>query len=640
MKKLVILFLVIMSTVSLNAQKLVVYSLMGKVELIQSGSAHRVQLRDVITMNSVINIPFRGCIVLYDAKNMKQYTLKSPGRATVASMISNGSNSIKELTSDYVAFISRQISNGGHSVVRNCSEPATVTRELSVLPPTGMSAEDDLIVCGDADYKSLFRNNKSNYAESRSAFNEEFDAFVREARNEYDSFRKKVNREYAEFVRQAWKSFESKPAVEKPKDDEIKPTPAPIPTITTPRNNGIEKVKMPIKDVVQPLEIKFDQKVLPIVPITPNQEVSTGFKFTCFGTQLSVRVGEEQKFTLKSCSENDIADALVMLSKKTYDNVLYDLLEIKKERNLSDWAYYQMLVGFGDTFLGHQTNESTLMTAYLMQQSGYKIRLGRADNTLYLLLNTAHLIYGYRYFDLPEGHFYMMTGNVSNLSICNVAFTGEKPVSLLVPEIQRFDLKPDETRRLVSKNYTGVEIEFTTNTNLIDFFNTYPSSEINNNKMTRWAMYANTPIDNYVTAQIYPQLNTLLSQSSEVEKVAKILDLCQTGLVYEYDNKVWGHDRVFFAEETLHYPFADCEDRSILFTRLVRDIVGLDCILIYYPGHLAAGVCFNTKEVSGDAYEVEGRDFVVCDPTYINASIGMSMPSMRNKPADVTLLKN
>ena len=33
---------------------------------------------------------------------------------------------------------------------------------------------------------------------------------------------------------------------------------------------------------------------------------------------------------------------------------------------------------------------------------------------------------------------------------------------------------------------------------MIDFYNTYPTSEINGNVMTRWAMYANTPLDEHV----------------------------------------------------------------------------------------------------------------------------------------------
>ena len=106
-----------------------------------------------------------------------------------------------------------------------------------------------------------------------------------------------------------------------------------------------------------------------------------------------------------------------------------------------------------------------------------------------------------------------------------------------------------------------------------------------------------------------------------------LLDWVQTGLVYEYDDKVWGHDRVFFAEESLFYPYADCEDRAVLFSHLVRDLLGLDVALVYYPNHLATAVRF-TDNVAGDAMQVGQTRYVVCDPTYIGAPVGMQMPNL------------
>jgi hypothetical protein len=99
-----------------------------------------------------------------------------------------------------------------------------------------------------------------------------------------------------------------------------------------------------------------------------------------------------------------------------------------------------------------------------------------------------------------------------------------------------------------------------------------------------------------------------------------------------------GHDRAFFAQETLYYPYCDCEDRAILFSRLVRDLVGLDVVLLYYPGHLAAAVGFNNDE-RGDYLTYKNRKYVVCDPTYINAGVGRTMPGMNNQEAQVIALK-
>ena len=150
---------------------------------------------------------------------------------------------------------------------------------------------------------------------------------------------------------------------------------------------------------------------------------------------------------------------------------------------------------------------------------------------------------------------------------------------------------------------------------------------------TRWAIYANTPLDTDVQQQLYPTLQEPLAGLSQLAAVNRLLNWVQPGFEYEYDDKLWGGDRAFFAEETLHYPYADCEDRAILFTRLVRDLLHLPCVLVYYPGHLAAAVHFDSTP-SGVCYtNAAGMDFTLCDPTYINACVGMEMPLMKNKKA-------
>ena len=156
--------------------------------------------------------------------------------------------------------------------------------------------------------------------------------------------------------------------------------------------------------------------------------------------------------------------------------------------------------------------------------------------------------------------------------------------------------------------------------------------------MTRWAMYANTPLDEHVKEILYSALKDKIKGLSQLEAVNKLLNWVQTAFVYEYDDKVWGHDRAFFAEETLYYPYCDCEDRAILFTRLVRDLLGLKTILVFYPGHLASAVCF-TDNVSGDYISLNGKHYVITDPTYIGAPVGMTMPDMDNTQAHVILLE-
>jgi hypothetical protein len=71
---------------------------------------------------------------------------------------------------------------------------------------------------------------------------------------------------------------------------------------------------------------------------------------------------------------------------------------------------------------------------------------------------------------------------------------------------------------------------------------------------------------------------------------------------------------------------------------LVRDLIGTDVVLIYYPGHLATAVGFK-EEVNGDYLIYKNRRYTVCDPTYVNAPVGKTMPGMDNKEAQVIVLK-
>lgn len=176
------------------------------------------------------------------------------------------------------------------------------------------------------------------------------------------------------------------------------------------------------------------------------------------------------------------------------------------------------------------------------------------------------------------------------------------------------------------------------NKNLLDFYDTYPASEIGDNFMTRWAMYANTPLETETKERLYPALHAKIEGLTKLEATERLLNFVQTAFVYEYDKKVWGHDRAFFAEETLYYPYCDCEDRSILFSRLMRDLLGLKVILVYYPGHLATAVCF-TEEVKGDYIILNEMRYVICDPTFIGASVGCTMTGMDNRAARVILLE-
>ena len=459
------------------------------------------------------------------------------------------------------------------------------------------------------------------------------DEFRKAVRQDFENFRQQCMEEYIDFVKNPWQAFEETKPVPVPKEE-------PVPPVVMPKDDQDKPIKdkpVVIEEVIEPAPVEPQpQPVQPIeeVPVVEEKTVD----FTFFGTPAKVRFDTAHKVVLDNVSEGGVAKSLSKINPEDYDNMILDCLSLRNNLNLSDWGYLQMLKALCDHVCGKGSNESALMLAYLYMQSGYKMRMAIDGNKLYMLYASKHQIFNQASYGVGGDVYYGVEELPSRLHICQAAYPHEKDMSLLINGDQRFTENISPLRTIGSQQFKDFKIAVSVNKNLIDFYNTYPTSMIGDNFMTRWGMYANTPLDKKVKDQIYPTFRTALKGLSQLEAANRLLNLIQTGLEYEYDNKVWGRDRAFFAEESLFYPYCDCEDRAILYTRIVRDIMGLDCILIYYPGHLAAAVAF-TEEVRGDYIMLNNRKFVVTDPTYIGAPVGATMPDMDNKTAKVIILK-
>ena len=462
-------------------------------------------------------------------------------------------------------------------------------------------------------------------------FREEYDRFRNQSVKQYTSFRQKANSEYIEWMKTAWEQHQALPIIPKPVDNDTPPV------VYDNNNNDGE----PIKNIQIPIEVVPPPIVRPQpLPIAPIQEVPDSTPSICqfqfYGLNCKIRFDKSQHFSLPSLNNESIATQWDIMSDKFYDNTIRDCLEYRIKHNLCDWAYIQFLEELAISVLPGKS-EQNLLIAYLLCQTGYKIRLAKSENILYFLYASPHYLYDLPTFKIDNVFYYGYNCAETKLEIFNIPFPNEQLMSFWIPKSQQLGDKLSENRIISSKRYPELKVSVNVNTDLVEFFNTYPTSVIDDNLMTRWAMYANTPISRNIRENIYPKLRKLLGDNGQIESVNKLLNLIQTGLVYEYDDKVWGHDRAFFAEETLYYPYCDCEDRSILFSRLVRDLLGLDVILVFYPGHLATAVAI-TENVTGDYILYDNKRFVISDPTYIGAPVGMTMPDMYNKTAKVILL--
>ncbi len=498
----------------------------------------------------------------------------------------------------------------------------------------------------------------------RQAVKEALDSYAKfrsQAESSYQEFRQKANAEYATFLGKAWKSFELSPAPVKPTPDPpvqpslpqeeldesgmedstvTQPQQEAAKPVVTPQQNGA-KAKVKPSPKPQPQELNYG-KVMerptvqpqpqPKVPITePKVLTHKSLQIDFFGTQQSVRVDATTRHIhVSSSEESSVVAAWREASDGRYDLLLNDCLKLRKELALCDWGYYMLLRAVTKVCYGNSSsNDAKLLQAYLLVQSGYKLRLARASGRLFILLPSEQTVYT-RYVTIGNERFYFMDDDFEGGSfyVTEAKFDGEQHFSLIITEHPKLGNHKEAGKSYKARRF-GTSLEYSPNKDLINFYDSYPHCD--------WQIYANAKLSDEAKSAIYPALRQAIAGKTEAQSANILIDFVQTAFDYKTDGEQFGRERSLFCEESFYYPFCDCEDRAILFTTLVRDLLGLKTALLYYPGHLAAAVEFN-ENVSGDYLTIEGRRYTVCDPTYIGASIGMTMPTMKEKKVEVTLL--
>ncbi len=470
------------------------------------------------------------------------------------------------------------------------------------------------------------------YEEFKAKMDQRYKQFEESIDRKYNSYREEINARYADFMRKTWERYDVKPAKPVPAKPEP-PKPAvkdPDAAVTAPIAAPKPVVVPPPAAAPKPEPVMETAPQAPAKPSAPATTPRSGFRFDYYGTACYVPFDNSLKFRLSNLSENTIADQWNNLTVSASQKLLESCLEWKKNLDLCDWGYVRFIQKMTDAFYGQGlANEACLMQMYLLAQSGYKIRIAKADGKLVLMMPFNNEIWQYSYLTVGSSKYFLIDSESSHSSVYlfDHEFPNEKMFSLQMASAPKLASASRGARTFTSKRYPDVKVSVSVNTNLINFYKDYPlGNDLN--------IYPRASLSESVKAQMYPALRESIRGLGEQEAVEKLLNFVQTGFEYKTDDEQFGFEKPFFADESMHYPFCDCEDRSILFSILVHDLLNLDVKLINYPGHVATAVRLNQKP-QGYYFDLSDGTYTMCDPTYIGASAGDIMPQYEGVSATV-----
>ena len=463
--------------------------------------------------------------------------------------------------------------------------------------------------------------------------NQNYEEFRANMMSEFHSFRKGVLEGYADFLEGIWKDYkifksenpdlvpkpdvvpdvENKPI--SPKPDSIPIEPDSIETPVSPQHPSLDKIpNEPIIDKVLPSEI-------PVTPIAPMIDNKIHVEF--YGLSLGLPL-KKTMYKNGSLQRNQIAKFWRTLEKDGWKQIVPILLEYKRQYNYNDFVYY-LLISKYVSEIESDITKRCVIKLYLLVHSGYDARVAYHNDTLVLLLPFANQLYACTYIIQNGVKYYLF--HEAKLPPNGSIYSYELPANENNLKLFYANLQDNPNVAIENKEYHisdgRLTISGNVNKNLINLLDDLP--QMSN------VLYASPTLDYDCRMQIVTSLKKQLQGKSKVEALQALLHFMHHAFKYATDQAQFGKEKPFFFEELLYYPKCDCEDRSVFFAYLVKQVLGLDCHLVDYPGHIAVAV--SIEGVTGTHYIHEGRKFYIADPTYIGASIGECMPDyIHTKP--------
>lgn len=482
---------------------------------------------------------------------------------------------------------------------------------------------------------------------------EDYEEWLKKQKAEYQNYLSEQDKEFVKFLKKEWKEFklfqgnnfyeEEKPLdmpeyeppddkeppfIKKNKQDPGKSEDESPPA--EPENESEAEPQTPEPSPEKKIEPRNSD--YPGIEIDPGAELQT---VNYYGKEMKFYFPKEYKVEIDEYMNNEkVADFWGKTGSKNFEQLIEQAKAQRERMRLNDWGYFMLVKNIAGKVYPNSANGKHLFMWFLLVKSGYKAKAGIVNNKVYLFVPAADKIYGVPFINTDNRGYRSYIMNFDDLwgtSLSNSkiqSYDSEYPASTkpLDMNLSKAPVIADKIKSKTLKfSYQGenYRIPVKYNTSIVDFYEYYPYSNLE--------IYFKAGVSDETARSLIEDLKPIVAGKSEAVAANIILRFVQTAFDYKMDQPHFGREKPLFPEETIHYKYSDCEDRSILYSYLIKNLLNLNVIGVKYPGHLATAVNFNV-DVKGDYIEHNGERYTICDPTYVNAYIGMTMPRFKGTP--------
>lgn len=469
---------------------------------------------------------------------------------------------------------------------------------------------------------------------------------VQKIKAEFQEYKENQDREFSGFLKSQWREFETfqgKVRIKEPKPKQLPvvvPAAAPAPVKPVPAPEPI--APKPVPDVrakpapIAPAPVIAPVAVAPVItpppaPAPPPQPkpvpvAADMLEISFYGNTVNFHFDPQwKKYRLPNGDKPEAMSAFwTMMSGSKYEPAIESVNAARRELKLDDWGYVALWRDAVQALQPERKAEQNLLLWYFLVKSGYDVRLGYAGTDVHLFVAVKQQVFSTKFTRVgPQTYYAVLAADRGDSIGSFYTYEASYPVKLKPLDIASASTgftRPVTAQRALAFEYKGETIKLNVpyDRRLVQYMGSFPQSE--------FPIYYATDGSHLVRHTLLAELKKYTAPMSEEDAVNFLLAFVQKAFAYKTDNDQFGYEKYFFVEESFFFPYSDCEDRSVLFAWLAHELVGVKMIGLLYPGHMTTAVALKQVKPGYSTVDYQGARFVIADPTYIGASVGMAMP--------------
>jgi hypothetical protein len=332
---------------------------------------------------------------------------------------------------------------------------------------------------------------------------------------------------------------------------------------------------------------------------------------------------------LKFSGANFGSSLSIPFTKEKISNYLIGLDQTEIASYVSQMDFYSAQFGMDDMayllvteklslILGSDLTSAKLLQYKLLKTKGYNLILGYSDYQLTDYANLGFNVLNCTYVT-HKGLVYTDISFDQKLEPCKEELfePANGGRAILINEKRPPFFEAKKANYSYHLEFEGKLYFFngTLNQSIAEYYRELPDIEFG-------SIYQNYQLSEVSKSELIKDLSDAIQGMYTAKQIDFLLTFTQEAIPYKTDLLNVGKEKFAFPEEVLFNQYGDCEDKSVLFAYLAKEVLQLPSIaLIYFhQNHLNVAVAISDK--TGYNFIHNNQKYLVCEPSGVGFSPG------------------